>query len=532
MNYLNTESPKILYQEARNSQIFVDKSWFIERMSQNIRTSSKCICITRPRRFGKTMNANMLAAYYTKGLDSGSLFSDLKIAQASVDSEGKPKELFYPNHLNQHNVIKIDFSQMPDDCSSYTEYIGSVRNKLKQDIQETYPDLELVAYDSLSTLFKATEDSFIFILDEWDAVFHEDFMKESDKKEHLKFLQRLLKDQPYVELVYMTGVLPIAKYGSASTINMFREDHAMKNGKYEEFFGFTEQEVKALCEEQQTVPYAELKRWYDGYRMKNGASLFNPRSVAYALMDGECQNYWTETGPMNEVADCIEHNAGEVREDIVQMVAGNPVEVELNGYSAAEQSMNTRDEILSAMVVYGFLSYHDGELQIPNHELMEKFQRVLSRSSMGGISEIVKQSKAMLQATLAEDEEKVADILKETHNREIPFLQYNDENSLSCVITLCYLYARKDYQIDREIQAGAGYCDYLFTPKKAGKPAIVLELKAGKSAEEAIQQIKNRDYAAKVRKYRDILLVGINYDKDNTAKPHTCKIERIQGTQD
>jgi len=163
---------------------------------------------------------------------------------------------------------------------------------------------------------------------------------------------------------------------------------------------------------------------------------------------------------------------------------------------------------------------------------MLKFQRVLSRSSMGGISEIVKQSKAMLQATLAEDEEKVAAILKETHNREIPFLQYNDENSLSCVITLCYLYARKDYQIDREAQTGAGYCDYLFTPKKTGKPAIVLELKAGKSAEEAIQQIKNRDYAAKVRKYRDILLVGINYDKDNTAKPHTCKIERIQGTQD
>ncbi len=531
MNYLNTESPKVLYQEARNSQIFVDKSLFIERISQNIRTSSKYICITRPRRFGKTMNANMLAAYYTKGLDSSSLFSDLKIAQTSVDSKGDLKKPFYPTHLNHYNVIKIDFSQMPDPCRSYEAYISYIKEHIAEDLLSAY-GISRGLDMPMSELFKATEDSFIFILDEWDAVFHEDFMKESDKKEHLKFLQRLLKDQPYVELVYMTGVLPIAKYGSASTINMFREDHAMKNGKYEEFFGFTEQEVKALCEEQQTVPYAELKQWYDGYRMKNGASLFNPRSVAYALMDGECQNYWTETGPMNEVADCIEHNAGEVREDIVQMVAGNPVEVELNGYSAAEQSMNTRDEILSAMVVYGFLSYHEEELQIPNYELMLKFQRVLSRSSMGGISEIVKQSKAMLQATLAEDEEKVADILKETHNREIPFLQYNDENSLSCVITLCYLYARKDYQIDREVQTGSGYCDYLFTPKKTGKPAIVLELKAGKSAEEAIQQIKNRDYAAKVRKYRDILLVGINYDKDDTAKPHTCKIERIQGTQD
>ncbi|MCI8648382.1 MAG: AAA family ATPase, partial [Firmicutes bacterium] len=520
-----------LYQEARNSQIFVDKSLFIERISQNIRTSSKCICITRPRRFGKTVNANMLATYYTKGLDSGSLFSDLKIAQPSVDSKGDLKKPFYPTHLNQYNVIKIDFSQMPDDCNSYAAYIGSIRSKLKQDLGDSYPELDPMAYDSLSSFFEATGDSFIFILDEWDAIFHRRFVTEKDKEDFLEFLRDLLKDKAYVELAYMTGVLPIAKYSSGSAINMFREDHALKIGRYEEFFGFTEQEVKALGGEHQTVSYEELKQWYDGYRMKNGASLFNPRSVAYALMDGECQNYWTETGPMNEVADCIEHNAGEVREDIVQMVAGNPVEVELSGYSAAEQSMNTRDEILSAMVVYGFLSYHEEELQIPNHELMLKFQKVLSRSSMGGISEIVKQSKAMLQATLAEDEEKVAAILKETHNREIPFLQYNDENSLSCIITLCYLYARKDYQIDREIQTGSGYCDYLFTPKKAGKPAIVLELKAGKSAEEAIRQIKNRDYAAKVRKYKDILLVGINYNPDDTAKPHDCIIERIRVTE-
>lgn len=531
MNYLNTESPKVLYQEARNSQIFVDKSLFIERISQNIRTSSKYICITRPRRFGKTMNANMLAAYYTKGLDSSSLFSDLKIAQTSVDSKGDLKKPFYPTHLNHYNVIKIDFSQMPDPCRSYEAYISYIKEHLAEDILSAY-GISYRVNMPMSELLNATGDSFIFILDEWDAIFHRCFVTKQDKEDFLEFLRDLLKDKAYVELAYMTGVLPIAKYSSGSAINMFREDHAMKNGKYEEFFGFTEQEVKALCEEQQTVPYAELKQWYDGYRMKNGASLFNPRSVAYALMDGECQNYWTETGPMNEVADCIEHNVDEVREDIVQMVAGNPVEVKLNGYSAAEQRMETRNEILSAMVVYGFLTYYDRNLQIPNHELMEKYESVLSRESMGEVKAITDRSKEMLEATLAEDEEKVASILEEAHNRELPFLQYNDENSLSCVITLCYLAARDTYEIEREAKTGKGYCDYLFTPKKTGKPAIVLELKAGKSAEEAIQQIKNRDYAAKVRKYRDILLVGINYDKDNTAKPHTCKIERIQGTQD
>ena len=206
------------------------------------------------------------------------------------------------------------------------------------------------------------------------------------------------------------------------------------------------------------------------------------------------------------------------------MVAGIPVEIELNGYSAAELELNTRDEILSAMVVYGFLSYYDGYLKIPNHELMEKYQKVLSRDSFGDVKEIVDRSKEMLEATLAEDEHKVATILEAVHDREIPFLKYNDENALSCVITLCYLYARKDYVIEREEKSGKGYCDYIFIPKKNGKTAIILELKVGHSCEGALQQIKDKNYMQKVAHYKEILLVGINYDE---KKHHTCKIERI-----
>ena len=414
---------------------------------------------------------------------------------------------------------------MPDDCSSYSQYIQSIRNYLKQDLREAYPSLAAKEYDSLGRMLAATGDTFIFILDEWDSIFYRPFMKEEDKYAYLEFLRDLLKDQPYVELAYMTGVLPIAKYGSTSTINMFREFHFMEDGIYDVFFGFTEEEVQTLCEKHTKVSYQELKQWYDGYQTSEGKSLFNPRSVSYALMDGVCRNYWTETGPMNEVADCIEHNVDEVREDIVQMVAGIPVEVDLQGYSAAELQMNTRDEILSAMVVYGFLSYHDGYLQIPNHELMEKYQRVLSRDSMGGVKEVVKQSKAMLKATLDGDEETVASLLEEAHDREIPFLQYNDENALSCVITVCYLYARKDYQMEREAKSGKGYCDYLFIPRKAGKPAIILELKVEGTAEEAIEQIKARNYLQKVQSCKEILLVGICYDKQ--SKHHTCRMETI-----
>lgn len=514
MNYLNTNTPLLLFQKNLNSEIYVDKSLLIEKISKYINTGDCYICITRPRRFGKTINATMLGSYYTKGYESHKLFHNLSIAGTKM----------YEKHLNQHNVIYIDFSRMPDFCNSYCDYITNILSGLKEDLLEYYPHLKKKEYTSLSQMLKETTDTFIFILDEWDSIFYKKFVTIDAKTDYILLLKELLKDQPYVELAYMTGVLPIAKYSSGSELNMFHEYNFMNDCIYEEFFGFNEDEVKNLCLKHNSVNYEDLQKWYDGYYLSNGTHLFNPRSVHAALRDGVCLNYWTETGPMNEIADCIEHNVDEVRDDIVKMVAGIPVEVELNGYSAAELELNTRDEILSAMVVYGFLSYYDGYLRIPNHELMEKYQKVLSRDSFGEVKEIVDRSKEMLEATLAEDEHKVATILEAVHDREIPFLKYNDENALSCVITLCYLYARKDYVIEREEKSGKGYCDYIFIPKKKGQTAIILELKVGHSSEEALQQIKDKNYMQKVEHCNEILLVGINYDK---KKHHECKIERI-----
>ncbi len=514
MNYLNANSSMINFQKTLKRKIYVDKSLLIEPLNELIGTDECYICVTRPRRFGKTINANMLGAYYTKGYDSKKLFESLKVSGISS----------YTEHLNCHNVIYIDFSRTPDICNSYEDYISSIRQNLYNDLFSAYPDLRTKSYDSISQLFRGTGDSFIFILDEWDAIFQRKFMTTENKSEYLRFLKNLLKDQPYVELAYMTGVLPIAKYSSGSELNMFREYNFMNDHKFETYFGLNENEVKDLCRLHQKISYDELKYWYDGYHMSDGSSLFNPRSVNCALSDGICLNYWTETGPMNEIADCIEHNIDAVREDIVKLVSGVPVEVELQGYSASELQLDTRDDILSAMVVYGFLSYFEGKLSIPNHELMEKYQRVLSRDSMGGIKEIVNRSREMLDATLACDENKVAEILEQMHDEEILFLQYGDENSLSCVITLSYLYARKMYYIEREAKAGKGYCDYLFIPKKADNPAIILELKSGKSCEEAISQIKERNYIQRLAPYGEVLLVGINYDRD---KKHTCKIEKI-----
>lgn len=516
MYYLNTDTQIKLYKEAVESKIFVDKSLFIEKISKNIKTGEKYVCITRPRRFGKTINANMLGAYYTKGFDSHFIFDKLAIA----DTEE------YEKHINQYNVIHIDFSRRSDYCEKYETYISEIMETLRKDLRAAYPELAGCEYSSLSRMLQDTQESFVFILDEWDSVFYESFMSDKDKSSFLKFLRGLLKDRPYVALAYMTGVLPIAKYSSGSELNMFDEYDFMNDNIYDSYFGFQEDEVKKLCEEHKSISYEEMKQWYDGYYTSDGKSLFNPRSVNKALVRQVCLNYWTETGPMNEIAECIEHNVDEVRGDIVKLVSGIPVEAELNGYSAIEQQLNTRDEILSAMVVYGFLSYYDGYLKIPNHELMEKFQKVLLRNSMGEVKEIVESSKAMVEATLDRDAEKVAAILESVHDREIPFLKYNDENSLSCVVTLCYLYARKDYRVEREEKSGKGYCDYLFYPKKNGKPAIILELKVDDSAENAIVQIKDKNYMQKIEKYSSVLLVGIAYNK--IEKVHQCVIEKYR----
>ena len=517
MYYLDTNNPLKQFKMDIASEPYVDKSLLINKLNHFIRTRDRFICVTRPRRFGKTMNATMLGAYYTQGYDTHELFENLKIAKTASFEE----------HINKHHVIYIDFSRMPDHCNSYRTYIDSIMKIIREDLISAYPKLSEKSYDYLYQMFLDTNESFIFIMDEWDSIFYKDFMQEKDKKAFLEFLKGLFKTQPYVELAYMTGVLPIAKYSTGSELNMFNELNFMNDDEYDLYFGFHEDEVKELCNQMNSVGYNELKYWYDGYYTSDGKSLFNPRSVSLALQKGKCKNYWTETGPKDEIAEYIEHNVDEVREDIVKMVAGIPVEVELEGYAASQLQLNSRDEILSAMVVFGFLSYHDGFLRIPNHELMEKFQRVLKRKSMGGVADIVNNSKNVLDATIAMDGEKVAQYIEEAHDREIPFLQYNNENSLSCVITLCYLYARNYYEVTREDKSGKGFVDYLFTPKKKGYPAIILELKYKKSAEEAIDQIKRKNYVDRVRNIDEILFVGINYSTDaDSHKHHDCIIEK------
>ncbi len=513
MNYLNVKSSFVLFQRALRNPAFVDKSLFINTINYQMESGNNNICITKPRRFGKTTNANMLGAYYTRGFDSSELFRGLAIE--NVDG--------YQKHLNRHNVIYIDFSRLPADCESYQEYIVFIRNHLYADMKSVY-DIEDLGNNPFSYLLNQTGDSFIFILDEWDSIFYKDFMTKKDRTKYLEFLKDLLKDQPYVELAYMTGVLPITKYSSGSELNMFREYSFIDDPKFSQYFGFTETEVRELCKKFSSVSFEEIKDWYDGYYTYDGKSLFNPRSVSSALDEGVCRNYWTETGPMNEIADCIQYNADAVRDDIIRMVEGGIIRIKLRVCNPLEQ-LNTREEILSAMAVFGFLTYWDGLLKIPNRELMEKFGDVLTGESFGEVKKIVDRSREMLEATLNKDTKKVAEILEFVHDLEIPILQYHDENSLACVVTLCYLYARDFYKIEREKKSGKGYCDFIFYPLKKGDPGIILELKYNSSCSQALKQIKEKNYIQELKDCREVLLVGINYS--GKKKCHQCKIEAV-----
>ena len=407
---LNTKSALILYEELVNSPYFVDKSALIENLNKRIRTNMKYVCITKPRRFGKTSVLNMLEAYYCKAYDTAALFGGLNIRRSET----------YAAHLNRYNVIHLCLNRLSDKGSAYEDYIGLIRTSIRRDILEAYPELENKEFDSIADLLAATDDQFIFMIDEWDYIFSHELFTEHHG-EFLEFLRNLLKDQPYVALAYMTGVLPIKKYSSGSALNMFKEYTMLKDPFFEEYFGFTESEVRALCEKQSALTMDEINDWYNGYQTRNGARLYNPRSVVCALEDATCQSYWTRTGRMDEVLFFLKYNIGEVRDDVVKMVNDTPVRIDIKKeYSAGQESPANRKDIYAAMVIYGLLSYYDGELRIPNKELMMEFEGALEDDDFGYVAELVRNSDEVLSATLEKKGDIVASYLHNIHNSELP----------------------------------------------------------------------------------------------------------------
>jgi len=533
--YLNCIAPYEKYKRMASNKYFIDKSALIEELFPILSGEQPYICITRPRRFGKTVMANMIAAYFGKVVDSSNVFDKLDIA----------KSKYYKRDLNQHDVIYIDFSEMPRECNSYKKYIQRIEEGLIYDLKEAYPDIagntDAAVWDILAQIFeKGGQKKFIFVLDEWDAVFHMSFVAEQEKKEYLLFLKSLLKSKAYVELTYMTGILPIAKYSDGSEINMFMEYDMAKKIRFSEYFGFSDDEVDRLYEKyleetkKPRVNREELKEWYDGYHTASGERMYNPRSVVCALTDNQLANYWTSSGTYDSIFYYIKNNIADVKDDLALMIAGERVEVRLQEYAATAAELNTKDQIYSAMVVYGLLTYEDGEVFIPNKELMLKFEEMLlNKDSLGYVHRLVKESAKMLRATLQGDTDTMTGILQYVHDTETPILTYNNETELSAVVNLVYLAARDKYRVEREDKAGKGFVDFIFYPIKPGDDCIILELKVDHSPTEAIVQMKDKGYmlrfrgkiAEKPRYTGRILLVGIGYDKK--TKQHACQVEVV-----
>ena len=536
--YLNSITPYTLYKSESLSPYFVDKTLMLRELFPYVSAGNRHICITRPRRFGKTIMANMISSFFQKASDSSDVFDSLAISQ--VDD--------YRRYKNQYNVIRIDFSKMPRNCDSYTQYIERIEALLIEDVKEAFPQVKINEADAvgdiLESVFVQCGEKFIFVLDEWDFIFHRDFINEIDKEKYVAFLSNLLKDRPYVVLSYMTGILPIAKYSSGSELNMFAEFTMVNSPMFGEYFGFTDDEVDDLyrryiveCDRQhkeKSVTRKGLRDWYNGYYTKSGERVYNPRSVVFALQFNNLANYWTSSGPYDEIYYYIRNNISDVRDDLALMISGESVTAKIQEYAATSMNLSTRDEIYSAMVVYGFLSYLNGKVCIPNRELMEKFDELLVKNeSLGYVYRLAKESEKMLKATLAGDTLTMERILEFAHNTEVPLLSYNQETELSAIVNLVYLAARDSYRVEREDKAGTGYVDFIFYPYDTTADCIIIELKVDHTPDEAIAQIIDKKYALKFmpklagqKIYTGrILAVGIGYWKE--SKKHSCKVEEI-----
>lgn len=533
--YLNSAASHSLYKSEMENPYFVDKTKLLEELFPLIAQGNKHLCITRPRRFGKTVMANMIGAFLGKGKDSRVLFDDLKIASSEM----------YLKYVNQYDVIYIDFSKMPNECSSYSFYISRIEKKLKKDLLRKFPDADVEPEDSLWDILdcifnECNEQRFVFIMDEWDYIFHRDFVTEEDKQSFLVFLSNLLKDHAYVAMSYMTGILPIAKYSSGSELNMFMEFKMTSMEMFGEYFGFTDEEVDKLYEKytqmciNPQISRLSLREWYDGYFTASGKRLYNPRSVVMALQFNQLSNYWTSSGPYDEIFYYIKNDIEQIRDDLALMISGEGIEAKIEEFAASAMELKTKNQIYSAMVVYGLLTFTDGKVFIPNKELMLKYEELLqSEESLGYVYRLAHISADMLKATLAGNTKRMEEILDHAHNTESPILSYNSEIELSALVNLVYLAARDKYRIEREDKAGKGYVDFIFYPWKLQDTCLILELKVDRSPEDAICQIKEKQYALRFQgklgemsKYTGkVLAVGISYDRE--SKIHQCKVEEL-----
>lgn len=510
------------YKIALNSKIYIDKTGLLKYTNEVIGTEQNRICVSRPRRFGKSMAADMISAYYDKSCDSKELFDRYCISKAKD----------YVKHLNQYRVIHLDITMFTTQEKTVS-ITTSIHEQITEELRSIYPGVldesdRNLPY-ALAQINDVTGDRFVVIIDEWDAIFRESRYNTQAQKEYVDLLRGLFKSdlsKRFIALAYMTGILPIKKYNSESALNNFDEFTMTSPAMLAEYVGFTEEEVKGLCKEY-GMDFEEARRWYDGYAFPRISHVYSPNSVVKAMLRGEFSNYWTSTVAYESLKNYISMNYDGLKDVIIKLLAGSRCRVNINTYENDMTSFKSKDDVLTMLIHLGYLAYDSTgrEVYIPNEEVGEAFVQAVESSGWTTVARAIQKSEALLTATWNQEEDKVAAGIDEVHEANTSIFAYNDENALSCVITLAYYHAINEYTLVREMPAGKGYADIVFLPRKyLDKPAMIVELKYNQSAEGAIRQIKEKRYGDVFRGYEGkVLLVGINYDKE--TKKHSCMIE-------
>ena len=508
---------------------YVDMTGLIRLMNDRVGGAQSLVCISRPRRFGKSYAAKMLAAYYDCSCDSHALFEKKVISRTKA----------YEEHLNKYNVICLDITGFLSEARSCHRPLSEVPQRmieaLREDLMREYPNLP-VRKTLNEELLCATEEpdgkQFIFIIDEWDAMIREAKDDETAQTAYLNLLRGWFKNENFtpraVAAAYMTGILPIKKDGSQSAISDFKEYSMLYPGKFAKYTGFSETQVKRLCKKHR-IDFERAKAWYDGYELAGEHAVYNPYSIMSACQEKTCRSFWNTTSAAEAMTDYINMDFDGLQETVAQLIAGAEMEVSTSGFQNDFERFQTKDDVLTLLVHLGYLTYDaiQKTVHVPNEEVRDEFRHFLCNDQVGeNWRKLLDRSCKLMADTVRGDGEAVAATLEEIRGENYAPQFYNNEQALRAVIKYAYISAIGQYLQVEELPSGKGIADVAFIPTPLSRlPAMVVELKWNKTAGGAISQIKEKKYTAKLKPYAgSILLVGINYH-EKTGK-HTCLIEK------